>query len=163
MAAAQADDRDSRRSAAARRIRTLRRDRAGACRDRPHSHRGCSTKSACGSPANADGVAIPACDLAPDFAGDGAAPSTQTFHPLDAARYLVVLAPNGSDGGRDMKFARGFLVPGDTGISYRADTWHHAHLVLDRLASFAVLMWRDGSADDIEMRQLDAPFLIRLA
>ena len=89
--------------------------------------------------------------------------STQTFLPLDAARYLVVVAPNGSGGGPDMKLARGFLVPGDTGISYRADTWHHAHLVLDRLASFAVLMWRDGSADDIEMRQLDAPFLIRLA
>ena len=89
--------------------------------------------------------------------------STQTFLPLDAARYLVVVAPRGSGGGPDMKSARSILVPGDIGISYRADTWHHAHLVLDRPASFAVLMWRDGTADDIEIQQLDAPFMIRLA
>lgn len=89
--------------------------------------------------------------------------STQTFLPLDAARYLIMVAPNGSGRGPDMKAARAFLVPGDTGISYRADTWHHAHTVLDRPASFAVLMWRDGTADDIEMWQLDAPFIIRLA
>jgi ureidoglycolate lyase len=89
--------------------------------------------------------------------------STQTFLPLDASRYLIVVAPNESGGAPDMTAARAFLVPGDTGISYRADTWHHAHTVLDRPASFAVLMWRDGTADDIEIRQLDGPFMIRLA
>jgi ureidoglycolate lyase len=88
--------------------------------------------------------------------------STQTFLPLDAARYLVLVAPNGSSGGPDMKSARAFLVSGDTGISYHADTWHHPHTVLDRPASFAVFMWRDGTKDDIETRQLDAPFLLRL-
>jgi ureidoglycolate lyase len=88
--------------------------------------------------------------------------STQTFLPLDATRYLVVVAPKGPTGGPDMTSARAFLVPGDIGISYHADTWHHPHTTLDRPASFAVLMWRDGTSDDIETRQLDAPFLIRL-
>jgi ureidoglycolate lyase len=89
--------------------------------------------------------------------------STQTFLPLDVAHYVVVVAPNGPDGGPDMRAARAFLVPGDTGISYAADTWHHPQLVLDRPASFAVLMWRDGTPNDIETQQLDAPFTLRLA
>ncbi len=89
--------------------------------------------------------------------------STQTFLPLDAARYVVVVAPNGGDGGPDMRLARAFLVPGDTGISYAADTWHHPQLVLDRPACFAVLMWRDGTPNDIETRRLDVPFTLRLA
>jgi ureidoglycolate lyase len=89
--------------------------------------------------------------------------STQTFLPLDGVRYVVVVAPNTPDGGPDMSAAHAFLVSGDTGISYAADTWHHPHLVLDRPAAFAVLMWRDGTPGDIETRQLDAPFKLRLA
>jgi len=88
--------------------------------------------------------------------------STQTFLPLDCARYVAVVAPNAVDGGPDMTAALAFLVPGDTGISYAADTWHHPHLVLDRPAAFAVLLWRDGTTDDIETRHLDAPFMLRL-
>lgn len=88
--------------------------------------------------------------------------STQTFLPLDGARYVAVVAPSAPDGGPNMRMAQAFVVPGDTGISYAADTWHHPHLVLDRPAAFAVLLWRDGTAGDIETRQLDVPFTLRL-
>lgn len=89
--------------------------------------------------------------------------STQTFLPLDVERYVVVVAPTAGNGGPDMGVARAFVMPGDTGISYAADTWHHPLLVLQRPASFAVFMWRDGTPKDIETVRLDIPFTIRLA
>jgi ureidoglycolate lyase len=55
---------------------------------------------------------------------------------------------------------RAFAVPGDTGISYGADVWHHPMAVLDRPACFAVVMWRDGSTNDIETVSLDEEFVI---
>lgn len=89
--------------------------------------------------------------------------STQTFLPLDVARYVVVVAPDATVGTPDMKRARAFLVPGDTGISYRADAWHHPMIVLDRPGCFAVVLWRDGTAADIETITLDEPVEIGAA
>jgi ureidoglycolate lyase len=89
--------------------------------------------------------------------------STQTFLPLDVERYVVVVAPQSAAGAPDMRQARAFVVPGDTGISYAADTWHHPMIVLDRPGCFAVLLWRDGSADDMETVSLDEPVVIEKA
>jgi ureidoglycolate lyase len=86
--------------------------------------------------------------------------STQTFLPLDVERYVVVVAPHSADGTPDMRQARVFVVPSDTGISYGADTWHHPMIVLDRPGCFAVLLWRDGTSNDIETVTLDEPVLI---
>jgi ureidoglycolate lyase len=84
--------------------------------------------------------------------------SSQTFFPLDVARYVVVVAPHGATGMPDMRRAHAFMVPGDTAITYAADSWHHPMLALDRPASFSVLMWRDGTAADMEVVSLDEPF-----
>jgi ureidoglycolate lyase len=84
--------------------------------------------------------------------------SSQTFFPLDVARYVVVVAPHGSAGKPDMARARAFLVPGDAAITYAADSWHHPMIALDRMACFSVLLWRDGTSDDIETVELDRPF-----
>lgn len=81
--------------------------------------------------------------------------SSQTFLPLDVARYLVIVAPDGPDGMPDAAQARGFVVDGNTGITYGAGTWHHAMIVLDRAGCFAVLMWRDGTPEDMETVSLD--------
>jgi ureidoglycolate lyase len=74
-----------------------------------------------------------------------------------------VVAPKSAAGAPDMHCALAFTVPGDTGVSYAADTWHHPLMVLDRPACFAVLMWRDETPDDIESLTLDEPFGLRLA
>lgn len=81
--------------------------------------------------------------------------STQTFLPLDVARYVVVVAPHAADGLPDMRHARAFLAGSHTGVSYAADCWHHSLIVLDRPGSFAVLMWRDGTEADMETVTFD--------
>jgi ureidoglycolate lyase len=84
--------------------------------------------------------------------------SSQTFFPLDVARYVVVVAPHSPGGKPDMARARAFLVPGDTAITYAADSWHHPMIALDRVACFSVLLWRDGTSADIETVALNQPF-----
>lgn len=88
--------------------------------------------------------------------------SSQSFVPQEAARWLVVVAPHLAQGtGPDMARARCFLARGDQGVTYGADVWHHPFTVLDRMARFAVLMWKDGSAEDDEFVDV-APFEIAL-
>lgn len=90
--------------------------------------------------------------------------SSQTFLPLDASRYLVCVAPHDPhddpDGQPGADALLAFIVPAGTGITYRANVWHHPMMALDRAARFAVLMWRDGSADDEEFVDLAKPLRV---
>jgi ureidoglycolate lyase len=83
--------------------------------------------------------------------------SAQVFLPLDVERFFVLVAPHLPIGGPDMGRARGFIVPGNLGISYRPDTWHHPSIVLDRPGVFTVLLWRDGTSNDIDSVALHEP------
>ncbi|MEI2415174.1 ureidoglycolate lyase [Orrella sp. JC864] len=83
--------------------------------------------------------------------------SSQTFVPLDVARYLVVVAPHHPQGGPDLGQVRAFLARGDQGVTYRPDTWHHGLTVLDRPARFAVFMWATGGEGDEEFVDVE-PF-----
>jgi ureidoglycolate lyase len=83
--------------------------------------------------------------------------SSQTFFPLDVARYLIVVAPHGPAGMPDMQRARALMVPGDAAITYAADSWHHPMIALDRPACFSVLLWRDDSSADMETVSLEDP------
>ena len=74
--------------------------------------------------------------------------SSQAFVPLEGAGYLVMVAPHGPDGLPDTAKLRAFRVPGDTGINYKADTWHHPITALDATGRFAVLTFVDGTAGD---------------
>ena len=58
----------------------------------------------------------------------------------------------------DMRRARAFMIPGDAALTYAADSWHHPMIALDRPACFSVLLWRDGTAADMETVSLDEPF-----
>ena len=84
--------------------------------------------------------------------------SSQTFLPLKASRYLIVVAPDRGDGGPDLAGARAFVAEGNQGITYRCGTWHHDMTVLDETAVMAVLMWCDGSSGDEEFLDIDTPF-----
>lgn len=86
--------------------------------------------------------------------------SSQAFVPVDCAAYLVIVAPHGPDDRPDPAGLRVFRVPGDTGINYRADTWHHPLSALERAARFAVFMFVDGTADDEQFVPLPEPVIV---
>jgi ureidoglycolate lyase len=74
--------------------------------------------------------------------------SSQAFVPIDCASYLVLVAPHGPDDMPDLGKLRAFRAPGNTGINYRADTWHHPLSALERTGRFAILTFVDGTAGD---------------
>lgn len=87
--------------------------------------------------------------------------SSQTFMPLDVARWLIVVAPHARGGGPDRAGVEAFIATGRQGVTYRTNTWHHGLTVLDRPGRFAVFMWRDGTEGDEEFVPV-APFTIRI-
>ena len=88
--------------------------------------------------------------------------SSQTFIPIKAARYLVVVAPDKHDGNPDLGGVKCFLANGRQSITYRRGVWHHGMTVLDEEAQMAVLMWCDGGSSDEEFLDIDAPFEVLL-
>lgn len=80
--------------------------------------------------------------------------SSQSFVPMDAGRWLVLVAPHGADGGPDMAAARAFLARPDQGVTYGANVWHHPSTVFDQVARFAIFMWKDGTTEDDEFVQV---------
>lgn len=86
--------------------------------------------------------------------------SSQSFVPIDVSRILVVVAPHADGGGPDMTQVQAFIFSGNLGVHYNADVWHYQMSPLDRPAIYAVLMYRDGTADDIESITLRTPVAI---
>ncbi len=74
--------------------------------------------------------------------------SSQAFIPIDCDSYLVMVAAPGADDRPDVSTLRAFQVPGDVGINYAANTWHHPLSALGREARFVVLTFIDGSETD---------------
>jgi ureidoglycolate lyase len=85
--------------------------------------------------------------------------SSQTFVPIDAGRWLIVVAPHDPGGRPDGARACAFVASSHQGVTYRANTWHHGLTVLDRPADFAIFMWRDGTAGDEEFAPV-VPFSV---
>lgn len=77
--------------------------------------------------------------------------SSQSFVPLGPERYLVVVAPEAAEGGPDLGGARAFVPEPFVGITYGAGVWHHPMTVLAAPARFAVFMWNDGTAGDLDL------------
>jgi ureidoglycolate lyase len=75
--------------------------------------------------------------------------AAQAFVPLDISRYVVTVAPNLPDGGPDLASLLSFELPATMGVIYAPGVWHAGASVLDREGSFAVLMWRGASDDDV--------------
>jgi ureidoglycolate lyase len=85
--------------------------------------------------------------------------SSQSFLPLDAARYLLCVAKNDSDGWPIMTSLQAFTVPKGVGITYRTGVWHHPMIALDAPASFAIVMWY-GDKPNEEFVDLSNPVAI---
>ena len=88
--------------------------------------------------------------------------SSQTFIPLQVSRYLVLATLDAPGGGPDLSRLRAFVARAGQGVTYAMGTWHHPLTVLDGPASFAVLMWRDGTAGDEEFVPVTTPLTIDL-
>jgi ureidoglycolate lyase len=87
--------------------------------------------------------------------------SSQSFIPIDAKRWLVIVAPHAADGGPDAAQLQAFVARGDQGITFAANIWHHPLTVLDEPASFGIMMWRNATGTDEEFVDLAHPVLIR--
>lgn len=87
--------------------------------------------------------------------------SSQSFVPMCAGRWLLIVCPSATDGGPDVAAVQAFVARPDQGITLRRDTWHHSLTVLDQSACHAVFMWRDGTQADEEFRQV-APFSVEV-
>lgn len=86
--------------------------------------------------------------------------SSQTFFPLQATRWLVLVAPHMEDRtAPDMNKALAFIASGQQGVTFAADVWHHPFTVLGSPAKFAVATWKNGTSDDDEFVDT-AEFLI---
>ncbi|MCQ4159040.1 ureidoglycolate lyase [Roseomonas sp. GC11] len=85
--------------------------------------------------------------------------SSQSFVPLGAARWLVLVAPHAETGGPDMARAQAFIAGPGQGVTYGTNVWHHPLTVFDTPARFAIMMWRDGTATDEEFFSV-TPFLL---
>jgi len=72
--------------------------------------------------------------------------STQVFVPMNATRYLVIVAL-GSDE-PDLATLRAFVASGVQGITYRPGVWHHPMVALDRETDFFCLVYEDGTEAD---------------
>ena len=87
--------------------------------------------------------------------------SSQTFVPVDVARWLIVVAPHARAGGPDLAGLKAFIATGAQGVTYKPNTWHHGLTVLDRPGRFAIFMWRDGGSGDEQFVPVE-PFTIRI-
>jgi ureidoglycolate lyase len=72
--------------------------------------------------------------------------STQVFIPMNATRFLVVVALG--DVTPNLASVRAFVAHGGQAVSYRPGTWHHPMIALDAVTDFACLVWEDGTAND---------------
>jgi ureidoglycolate lyase len=79
--------------------------------------------------------------------------STQAFVPMNATRFLVVVATGGSR--PDPATLAAFVATGIQGITYRPGVWHHPLIALDEVTDFACVVWEDGSEDDCETVRLE--------
>lgn len=78
--------------------------------------------------------------------------SSQSFYPLDARPFLVVVAegagrPRAAD-------VRAFLCSGAQGVNYRRNTWHHALIALGQVSRFLVVD-RGGPGENCEECAID--------
>ena len=78
---------------------------------------------------------------------------SQAFVPLDAERWIVVVAPGGDE--PDLEKVRAFLASARQAVSYLRGTWHHPLIAADRAAEFLVVdRLSDAGLEDCEVRDL---------
>lgn len=87
--------------------------------------------------------------------------SSQAFIPMSkTGKYLAVVCLGASQ--PDLSTLKAFLVEGPRGISYYPGVWHYPMTALESALDFACLVYEDGSDDDCQLADLEAPVSVRL-
>jgi ureidoglycolate lyase len=79
--------------------------------------------------------------------------SSQSFYPLDARPFLVIVAEQGN--APIAQRIRAFVSSGHQGVNYRRNTWHHSLIALGQVSNFLVVD-RGGPEENCEEIRLDA-------
>lgn len=79
---------------------------------------------------------------------------SQAFFPLSDREWIAVVAPD--ENGRPGQ-PRAFLVPGDIGLQYGRNVWHHPLIALGDVSDFLVVD-RDGPGSNLEEADYPAPY-----
>lgn len=72
--------------------------------------------------------------------------STQLFIPMNASRYIALVALGGD--APDLSTLAAFVAHGPQGISYGPGVWHHPMLTLDSQTDFVVFVHEAGTPED---------------
>jgi len=81
---------------------------------------------------------------------------SQAFFPLTPRAWIAVVAPD-ADGRPGQP--RAFAVPGDVGVQYGRNVWHHPLIAVGAPSDFLV-MDREGPGGNLEEVSYDAPYMI---
>jgi len=73
--------------------------------------------------------------------------STQVVVPMNADRYVVLVAKPGPDV-PDLSTLRAFTATSRQGVAYLPGTWHHPLLALTHETDFGVVVWEDLTEAD---------------
>ena len=68
--------------------------------------------------------------------------SAQTFVPIKAGRWMLVLVPDGAGGLPDLSAAKAYLAGPEDAVVIHQNVWHAGMTVFDEVADFAMLMWK---------------------
>ncbi|MCR6636571.1 ureidoglycolate lyase [Devosia sp.] len=80
--------------------------------------------------------------------------STQSFVPIKAGRWLVLVVPKTASGEPDLGGALAFVAGPEDAICIGQDVWHAGLTVFDQAAQFGMIMWKAESAEDGVLWQL---------
>lgn len=83
--------------------------------------------------------------------------SSQTFVPVTAERFLVIVAPNAGDGFPDIHRCEAFVGDRGQGFNYHPGVWHAPIVALDAGGDFLMLIWEKGAAADCCIERLTQP------
>ena len=83
--------------------------------------------------------------------------SAQSFMPVNACPYVVVVCHPDDSGEPDLASLRGFLAAPGQGVTYARNVWHHGLSVLQAPAQFIVCMSFTGEGGDDIFLPLDVP------
>jgi ureidoglycolate lyase len=106
----------------------------------------------CPQPVATDSVSITALERHPH--------STQSFLPIAAGRWLVLVAPSLSDGSPDVAAARAFIARPEDAVCIGRNVWHAGLTVFDRPAEVGMIMWRADAGDDGVLHELKDPIVL---
>jgi len=84
--------------------------------------------------------------------------SSQAFIPKGNQPYLVVVAPAGSF---DESAIEVFMATAKQGVNYKAGTWHHYCLALNKVSDFIVID-RGGEGENCDTVELDTVIQVEL-